>query len=87
VQQEIAWDLEQGVAEKENAAEQSVLLAGNRQLLVHRQRSEPNVDPIEIGSDIEKKHKRENPDFQFPDRLPFYPIVSGCAIGSHAHLR
>jgi hypothetical protein len=87
VEQEIAWDLEQGVAKKENAAEQSVLLARDRQLLVHGQSSKPNVDPIEIGSDIEKKGKWENPDSQFPDRLLFDEVPRDCATGSHIDLR
>jgi len=50
VQQQIARDFKEKIAEKENPEDQSELLAGDRQLPVHRQRREPNVDAIEKGN-------------------------------------
>jgi len=46
VQQEVAGDFKEEVAEKENPEEQSVLLATDGQLFVHRQRRKSNVVPI-----------------------------------------
>ena len=72
---------------KKTPREQSKLPGGDCQLLVHGQSSKPDIDPIEIGSDIEKKNEWENPDSQFPDRLLFDEVPSDGATGSHAHLR
>src|SRR5712692_4984545 len=74
------------VAEKENPDEQSKLLAGDTQLIVHRQRGEPNVDPVEIGNDVEKQYEGKNPDPHFPNRLRFDGDWSGRGTGSHVHL-
>src|SRR6267143_3535812 len=68
VQQQIAGDFKDGVAEKENPKEQSVLLAADGQLFVHRQRRKPNVDAIEKGYDEKNEDKGKNPDPHFPDR-------------------
>src|SRR5580704_14356655 len=51
VQQQIAGNFEEEVAEKENPEDQSVLLAGNGQFLIHRQRGKPDVHAIEKGND------------------------------------
>ncbi len=60
MQHQIARDLKQKIAEKENTNQQSKLLAGDGQLLVHRQRGKPNIDPVEIGDDIQEKKIRQN---------------------------
>ena len=67
MQQQIAGDFEEEVAEKENPKEQSVLLAGDGQLFVHRQRRKPNVDPVKKANDKKKEDKGENPNPHFLD--------------------
>ena len=69
VRQQIARDLKEEVAEKENPEEQSVLLAGDGQLFVHRQRRKRNVGAVEKGNDEKQEDKRKNPDPHFPNRL------------------
>jgi hypothetical protein len=67
VQQQIAGDFEEEVAEKENPKEQSVLLAGDGQLSVHRQRRKPNVDPVKKTNDEKNEDIGENPNPHFLD--------------------
>jgi hypothetical protein len=71
VQQQIAGDFKDEVAEKENPKDQSVLLAGDGQLFVHRQRRKPNVEAIEKGNDEKQEDKGKNPDPQFSNRSRF----------------
>jgi hypothetical protein len=47
--------------------EQSVLLAGDGQLFVHRQRREPNVDPVKKTNDEKNEDIGENPNPHFLD--------------------
>lgn len=46
VQQQIAGYLEREIAKEKNSREEPVLLAANRQFLVHRQSGEPDVHTI-----------------------------------------
>jgi hypothetical protein len=46
-------------------------LAGDGQLLVHRQGREPNVDAVKIGDDVKEEKERDNPDSHFADRSGF----------------
>ena len=67
VQQQIAGDFKDRVAEKENPKDQSELLACDSQLSVHRQRRKPNVDSVEKGNDEKQEDKGKNPDPHFPN--------------------
>ena len=71
VQQEIAGDLEKAVTEKENPGCESELLAGHRQLLVHRQRGEPDVDAVNERDNIENEQERQESELQLSDGPPF----------------
>jgi hypothetical protein len=62
VKQEIAGDLKQEITEKEDPNEQSKLLARNRQILIHCQCREADVDAVKISDDVEKKEERNDPD-------------------------
>jgi hypothetical protein len=78
VQQQITRDLEQEVAKKENTADQSELLAGDSQVLIHRQGGKSDVGAIEVANEVKHKDKR--------DDLPLYLLnrsgFDGCPIGS-----
>src|SRR5437667_12399616 len=67
VQEQVAGNFKKEIAQKEDPGDQTELLAGDRQLLVHRQRRKPNVDPVEKADDVQQKKKRENQDTQFPN--------------------
>jgi hypothetical protein len=67
VQQQIAGDFKDGVAEKENPEEQTVLLAGDGQLFVHRQGCKPDVDPVKKANDEKNEDIGENPNPHFLD--------------------
>jgi len=86
VQQQIARDFEEEVAEKENPKEQSVLLAGDGQLFVHRQRRKPNVVAIEKGNDKKQEDKGKNPDPQFLNRSGFHGNRFSFYFAPHAQL-
>ncbi len=60
MQHQIARNLKQEIAEKENSIQQSKLLAGDGQLLVHRQGGKPNVDPVKIRDDVQKEKVRKD---------------------------
>jgi hypothetical protein len=67
VQQQIAGNFKDGVAEKENPEEQTVLLAGDGQLFVHRQGREPDVDPVKKANYEKKEDKGKNLNPHFLD--------------------
>jgi hypothetical protein len=61
VQQKIAGDLKYEITEKEDSGDESVLLAGNRQILVHCQRSKSYVVSVEHGNNEQYENKRDDP--------------------------
>ena len=56
VQQQVARNSKEQVAEKEDPGEQTELLAGDRQFLVHRQRRKTNVNPVEKANDVQQEY-------------------------------
>src|SRR6266705_4160204 len=68
VQEQIAGNFKKEIAQKEDPGDQTELLAGNRQLLVHRQRRKPNVDPVEKADDVQQEKKGQYPGPYFPNR-------------------
>src|SRR6516162_9092734 len=74
VQQQITGDLKEEVAEKENSEDQSILLAGNSELFVHRQRCKPNVDAVEKANDVKEKNERDDPGLHFPNGLRLHRL-------------
>jgi len=56
------------VAKKENSSQQSKRLAVDRQLLVHCQGCEPDIDSVEKSNNVEKKDKWDNSDPQLAER-------------------
>jgi hypothetical protein len=48
VQQEIARYFKSKIAKEEDSGDKSILLASDRQLLIHRERGEPNVNAVDI---------------------------------------
>ncbi len=83
VQQQIAGDFKYEVAEKENAEDQSELLAGDGQRFVHRQRRKPNVIAIDKGDDEKHENKRKDPKPQFLNRLRSDRDRGDCGTASH----
>ena len=86
VQQQIAGDLEEEITDEENTREKSELLAGDTQLLIHRQRCKPNVDPVNISNDVQKKDKGKNPAPDFLNRPGLDGLRSGISSVAHVHL-
>src|SRR5713101_10184520 len=83
VEQQVARNSKEQVAEKEDPSEQTELLAGDRQLLVHRQRRKPNVDPVEKADDVHQENKRENPHPHFPNRSGLNGFGTGVYFVAH----
>lgn len=67
VQEEIAGNFEQRVADKENSGEQAELLGGDGQGAVHGEGGEADVDAIEIGGDVEDEEEGEEVEADFAD--------------------
>src|SRR6266700_4018354 len=70
VQEQVAGNFKKEIAQKEDPGDQTELLAGNRQLLVHRQRRKPNVDPVEKADDVQQEKKGQYPLELPPRSLP-----------------
>ena len=83
VQQQVTRNSKEQVAEKEDPSEQTELLARDRQLLVHRQRRKPNVDPVEKADDVQQENKGENPDPHFPNRSGLDGLRTGIYFVAH----
>src|SRR6266446_5259136 len=86
VQQQVARNSKEQVAEKEDPGEQTELLARDRQFLVHRQRRKPNVDPVEKADDVQQENKGDNPDPYFPNRSGLDEARSDWLSAGHANL-
>ena len=61
VQQQIAGDFENEVAEIEDPKDQSKLLASDRQFFIHRQRCKANVVAINKRNNEEQEDNGQNP--------------------------
>jgi len=61
VQQQVAGNLKEEVPKKEYPGHQPKLLGRNGQLLVHRQRRKPDVDPVQKRNNVKKKNEGDNP--------------------------
>ena len=58
---DIARNLEGHVAQEEDACTEPVGPRRKSERLIHLQRCEPDVDPIQVGDDIQKKEERNEP--------------------------
>src|SRR5712692_8241973 len=65
MQQEIARNFKDDIADEENPGYEPKLLAGDSQFLVHRQGGKPNVDAVEKGHDVKNEEKGKKSDLQF----------------------
>jgi hypothetical protein len=80
VQEQVAWYFENKVAKEEDSRKESILLAGKRQLLVHSQSREPNVDPINKRNHKKNKDERDDMRPQSADRSRLnYSRGNSCA--------
>ena len=83
---EIAGNLKEKVAPKEDSRCESELLTGDRQLAIHRQRRKPQVDSVDEGDDVEDKEKREQSDPELPDRRGLDQVRNNATAGCHTYL-
>jgi hypothetical protein len=65
VKNQIAWHFKKEIPDEEDSRRDCVLLAGEAQVLVHRQRRKPNVDAVDHGHHVKREDKRNQPDLQF----------------------
>jgi hypothetical protein len=83
VQQQIAGDLKKEIAEKEDPADQSELLAGNPQLLIHGQRGKVNVGAIQMAREIKQKNIRNDSQTYFSNGPGFDGSARSISVGEH----
>src|SRR6202021_1836405 len=62
IEQEVARDLEGGVAEEEDSGGQAELRGRQAELLVHRQRGDAEAGAVEIIKEIGDRQQRHEPD-------------------------
>ena len=65
VKDEVAGDLKQEVAPKENSSRESKLLACDGQFAIHRQSRKAQVDSVDESHDVERKQERQKPESDF----------------------
>ena len=78
VKDEVAGDLKQEVAPKENSSRKSKLLACDGQFAIHRQSREAQVDSVDESDDVERKQERQKPDLDFTDGGGFLQARNKC---------
>src|SRR5208283_5258644 len=67
VQEDVTANLEEKVADEEDAGQQAKLLGRDGQLLVHGQGGEPDIDAIKNRNDVKEKHEGEEPHLDLAD--------------------
>lgn len=79
-------DLEQEVAPKENSCCKSELLAGDRQLPIHCQSCESQVDSVDEGKHKKYKQEWQQPDPELPDRHRLDGVRNNPRGACHTYL-
>ncbi len=79
-------NLEERIADKENPNREPELVAGDGQVLVHREFRKRNVNAIEERNNVEKQDEGKNPDLQLPNRSRFDRDRRSCLFPAHNHL-
>jgi len=69
--QKIAGYLKNEIAPKKCSRQQSELLAGDRQVLVHGQSREANIDAVEEGNHHENEDEWDDPSLKLAERTRF----------------
>jgi hypothetical protein len=87
VHQQIAGNFKEELSKKENAGDQSVLLAGYGQFPVHRERSKPNVDAIEQGNNKKHQNKGNKPHPQLANGSGFEGHFTNASLVQCGHSR
>src|SRR5438270_3407966 len=60
VQQQVAWDFKDKIADEKNAGEQAELLRADAEILIHGQGGETYIDPVQISHEEQKEDERKN---------------------------
>ena len=79
VKQEIAGHFKDEIAPKEDSSEQSELGAGDTQCGIHCQRRKTDIDPVDVGDNIQKHEQGNDPPPEFTDGSCF--DITGCDSG------
>jgi hypothetical protein len=83
VQQKIAGNFKDGVAEKEDSGDESVLLARNRQFLIHCQGGKSDVVSVKGSNDEQNEDERNDVRPQLADYCDFDCAWSKSWTGGH----
>jgi hypothetical protein len=83
VKQEIAGHFKDEITPKEDSSEQSELGAGDTQRGIHCQRRKTDIDPVDVGDNIQKHQQGDYPPPQFSDGSYF--DITGCDSGFGRH--
>ena len=56
-QHQVGWDLEDDIRQEEDACSQAIGRRGQSEILIHRQRCEADIHPVEISDEVTDDQK------------------------------
>lgn len=78
-QREVARHLSEEVTDKEQSGSPAIDRGGEREVLVHGQRGETDIDPVEIAQEVHQNDDGQESPSYFADGLPSDCLVHGVA--------
>ena len=83
MQNKVARDFEESIADKQNPNREPELVAVDGQILVHLDFRKRNVNAIEKRNNVEEQDERNNPELQLPYRPGFDRDRRYCLFPAH----
>ena len=69
MQDQIAGNFEKEISDEENSRGDSILLAAQAQILVHRQLGKTNIHPVNHRDDVKQEQVGDQPKLELPNRF------------------
>src|SRR5262249_43031239 len=66
------------ISDEENSRDDSILLAADSKVMVHRQLRKTDVEPIDHRDDVKQEQKRNQPNLHLPDGPVFNRLCSAA---------
>ena len=80
LQRQVARHFQQEVADEEDAGAQAVGLRVDADRLVHLQRGEADIDPVDVADQVGQQQERHQPPEHPPHRRGFQALVLVAAM-------
>jgi len=79
VQDQIAGNFEKEISDEENSRGDSILLAAQAQVPVHRQLGKADIHPVNHRDDIKQEQVRDQPKLELPNRFVLKGLLERAA--------